>query len=81
MCIDLRGLNKVVIPMVFPMSRADKMFDAVAGASWFSLLDATWGYWQMNVHEKDRDKAAFITQDGLFWPKTIDFGYTNAPPI
>jgi hypothetical protein len=79
MCVDLRGLNAITKTIIFPIPRPTDMFDAVRGACWFSLGDATWGYWQMGLKEEDRDKAAYSTREGLFRPTTMDFGMKNAP--
>lgn len=81
MCVDLRGLNAVTDVEIFLMPRIDDMFDAVQGDMYFSLCDVTSGYWQVNLWEEDREKAAFVTRDGLFQPTTMDFGMMNAPAI
>jgi len=33
----------------------------------------------MALREEDRDKAAYMTRDGLFRPTAMDFGMRNAP--
>lgn len=81
LCVDLRYINTLTVPIVLEMPRADDMFYAVRGAKYFSLADATWGYWQIKLDEKDRYKAAYITREGVFQPTVMDFGMKNAPAV
>ncbi|UYV83470.1 K02A2.6-like [Cordylochernes scorpioides] len=39
--------------------------NCLAGSSYFSTMDLRSGYWQIEVDEKDREKTAFITPNGL----------------
>lgn len=41
LCVDLRYINTLTIPIALEMPRADDMFYAVRGAKYFSLADAT----------------------------------------
>ena len=64
---DYRALNKVTIPMSFPLPHLESVFDAIgdAKAQYFSNLDLMSGFWQMELEEESRKKAAFITQAGV----------------
>jgi len=37
------------------------------------------GYWQVGIAEKDKEKTAFATQEGLFEFNVMLFGLCNAP--
>jgi hypothetical protein len=64
---------------VYPLPRADAIFDSLGKARWFSKLDMKSGYWQVAMDPADADKAAFVTPTGLYRPKRMMFGLVNAP--
>ncbi|UYV78935.1 hypothetical protein LAZ67_17000317, partial [Cordylochernes scorpioides] len=78
-CVDYRRLNKIAKKDVYPLPRIDDALDSLAGSSYFSTMDLRSGYWQIEVDEKDREKTAFITPDGLYEFQVMPFGLCNAP--
>lgn len=78
-CVDYRRLNSVTKKDVYPLPRIDDALDRLCGAKYFSSMDLTSGYWQIQVDERDREKTAFITPDGLFEFKVMPFGLCSAP--
>ena len=64
MCVDLRDLNKITIGVVYPIPRPDDLFTVVRGNAYFSLADATWGYWQLEVLEVDIMGLAHLRHSG-----------------
>lgn len=78
---DYRALNKITIPMSFPLPHIESVFDAIgeAKATYFTNLDLMSGFWQMELDEGSRQKAAFITQSGVYEWKRMPFGLQNSP--
>ncbi len=64
---------------VYPLPRIDDALDAMHGSALFSTLDLAAGYWQVEVDPKDREKTAFISDQGLFEFNVMPFGLCNAP--
>ncbi|KAL5506041.1 hypothetical protein EMCRGX_G007607 [Ephydatia muelleri] len=78
-CVDFRQLNTVTKKDAQPLPRIDETLDVLGSARWFSCLDLTSGYWQVEVAPEDREKMAFVTPYGLFQFRVMPFGLTNAP--
>src|SRR5207249_600796 len=79
-CIDYRKLNSVTTKDSYPLPRIDDTLDKLSNAKYFSALDLMSGYYQLAVDDRDREKTAFITHDGLYQYKVLPFGLCNAPP-
>ena len=78
-CIDYRRLNTLTIRDSYPIPRMDECIDSLGDATVFSTLDANAGYWQIPLHENDKQKTAFTTHQGLYQFTRMPFGLTNAP--
>ena len=79
LCVDYRKLNAVTVKDAFPLPRIDTALDNMTGACYFSTLDLTSGYWQVELDNAARAKSAFVTPFGLFEWKSMPFGLCNAP--
>ncbi|GBL59736.1 Transposon Ty3-I Gag-Pol polyprotein [Araneus ventricosus] len=77
-CVDYRRLNKVTKKDVYPLPRIDDILDCMQGSKFFSSMDLSSGYWQIEVNEPDREKMAFITPEGLYEFNVMPFGLCNA---
>jgi transposase InsO family protein len=78
-CVDYRKLNDITIKDAYPMPRIDDTLDKLSRAQWFSVLDMASGYWQILLDPEDREKTAFVTDDGLFHWNVLPMGLSNAP--
>ena len=79
LCIDYRDLNKLTVKDVYPIPRIDEILDELAQATYFTTLDATKGYYQLFIEEKDREKTAFRWKGGFYQFRRMPFGLCNAP--
>lgn len=78
-CIDFRRLNECTVKDSYPLPIIEDCLDTLAGNSWFSALDMSWGYHQIPMAEGSRSKTAFPTRYGLFHFCRMPFGLCNSP--
>ena len=78
-CVDYRRLNGVTLKDVYPLPRIDATLDQLGGCKYFTAMDLTSGYWQVDMKDEDAAKTAFITPDGLYEFTAMPFGLCNAP--
>ena len=78
-CIDNRELNDITVRDVYPLPRIDDALDALAGAKYFTTLDAWTGYWQVPLDPQDAPKTGFVPYDGHYKFVVMSFGLVNAP--
>ena len=78
-CVDYRKINASTIKASYPLPRIDDTLDTLSGSKWFSTLDLASGYWQVEMSDKDKQKTAFITNQGLYEFRVMPFGLCNAP--
>nr|GFA16509.1 putative reverse transcriptase domain-containing protein [Tanacetum cinerariifolium] len=62
MCIDYRGLNKLMVRILYPLPRFDDLLDQLQGSSIYLKIDLRSGYHQFRVREQDILKTAFRTR-------------------
>lgn len=78
-CTDYRKLNTITKKDNHPLPRTDEMIEKFAGSQWFSSIDLASGYWQVEMDERDKEKTAFITSEGIYEYNVMPFGLCNAP--
>ncbi|KAG2215161.1 hypothetical protein INT45_010712 [Circinella minor] len=62
LCISYKALNKVLVDMLaYPLPNINQLFTLMAGAKYFTVMDAMKGYWQLPIAEKSRDLTGFVT--------------------
>jgi Reverse transcriptase (RNA-dependent DNA polymerase) len=76
---DYRPVNAWTVKNRYPLPLIPQLTDRLRGCTKFTALDILWGYNEIPIKEKDRWKAAFITNEGLYEPNVMFFGLTNSP--
>ena len=72
-------MNAWTIKNHYPLPLIPQLVDRLRGATLFTGFDVEWGYNEVLIKKKDRWKAAFITNEGLFELTVMFFGLTNLP--
>ncbi|KZS07216.1 Uncharacterized protein APZ42_029109 [Daphnia magna] len=78
-CVDYRRLNAISVKDVYPLPRIEETLSRMGYACIFSTIDLESGYWQVPLHEADKEKTAFVTPDGLYQFLVMPFGLASAP--
>jgi hypothetical protein len=78
MCVDQRAVNGVTKGDAYPMPTVDSMLEGLEGTMVMSMLDMHSGFYQIRMNPRDKDKTAFITNQGLFRFTRMPFGLKNA---
>lgn len=64
-CVDYRKLNDVTQKGSYSLPRIGNTLDSLSGAKWLSTLDLKSGYWQVELHQNNKEKIAYTTGNGL----------------
>ncbi len=77
--VDYRRVNELMKKDAHPLPLPEAMFAQLKGASVFSKLDLTKGFYQIALDPRCREQLAFSTPDGLRQWTVMPFGVANAP--
>ncbi|XP_012529181.1 uncharacterized protein K02A2.6-like [Monomorium pharaonis] len=77
--IDFRKLNNLTIEDSFPLPNIIDILAQLGNAKYFTTLDLAFGYHQITVAEKDKNKTAFSTSYGHYEYNRMPFGLKNVP--
>ncbi|XP_062714013.1 uncharacterized protein K02A2.6-like [Aedes albopictus] len=79
-CADYStGLNAVLEPNKYPLPTPDEIFAKLAGSKYFSILDLSDAYLQIEVEEESQTLLTITTHKGLFKCKRLPPGVKSAP--
>jgi len=76
---DYRALNNVSVKNTYPLPLISDIIPKLKHARYFTKLDVCWGFNNIRIKEGDEEKAAFLTNQGLFEPTVMFFGLCNSP--
>ena len=77
MCVDYRRLNTKTRKDALP--RVDEIFDHLAGAKYFSMVNLKSAYNQVEIDESDQHKTALMMPMGLYEYTKMPYGLCNSP--
>lgn len=81
LCIDPKELNKYVKRQHYQLPTSGDIFGDLAGARYFSKLDASSGFWQVCFDKESSRFCTFNTPFGRYFLKRLPFGLTSAPEV
>lgn len=79
LCVDYRRLNEITKKDAYPLPSISSLVSNLGGAKYFTTLDASRGYFQVEMDERDKEKSAFTCHRGLFQFRRMSFGLVGAP--
>lgn len=74
LCINFREIKKIVVPESQPFPRIEDIIVKAGNCHFFSTFDINSAFWSIPIKKEDREKAAFITQNGHWQWKCLPFG-------
>lgn len=79
-CIDFRKLNETTIGNSYPLPNITDILDQLGRSKYFSTLDLSSGFHQINVQEDHKERTAFSTPYGHYEFNRMPFGLKGGPP-
>ncbi|KAL0938012.1 uncharacterized protein CTRU02_207743 [Colletotrichum truncatum] len=76
---DLRPLNRLAVPDVYPLPDQDDIMNAIRGKKRITLFDATGFFHQLPIHSKHRNRMAVISPRGIEISNVVLMGFKNSP--
>ena len=80
-CIDPRDLNKAVKREYYPMRTIEEVVTRMPNARYFSVLDASSGYWQVSLDMESANLCTFNTPFGRYKFNRLPFGLSCAQDV
>ena len=80
-CLDPKNLNAAIMREHYPMLTREEVVAKLANAKWFSVLDASSGFWQIKLDEESRKLTKFNTPFGRYQFNRLPFGISSAPEL
>jgi Reverse transcriptase (RNA-dependent DNA polymerase) len=78
----LRGFQNIerkTISSVYPLANIQEILDLTGGANYFTSLDLSQGFLQINMNESDKIKTAFTAGSYHYQFNRMSFGLKGAP--
>lgn len=79
--VDFRDLNKVTRVDPYPLPNIQETLSQLGNAKFFTVVDMSSGYWQIEMDERDKEKTAFNTPSGHHQWKRMPMGVVNSASV
>ena len=79
--IDYRKLKKQTVKSSWPLPSVEEVFDTMDGSCYFSIIDMSWGFYQLPLETESQQYTAFSTPFGSFKWLVMPMGLTGSPPV
>lgn len=79
MVIDFRQVNKQIADDKFPLPNITEIIDSLSRSTYFSHLDLSQGYYQVELDESSKPITAFSTNKGQYQLKRLPMGLKISP--
>lgn len=79
MVINYVPLNKVTKKLTFPTPNIDTLVSRGKDCQFLTSFDMKDAYWHVQMTERAKERAAFVTPFGSYKPNRLQFGLVNAP--
>ena len=79
LCTDFRWLNARTVKDAHPLPHQADALAALGGNTFFSTMDLTSGYYNVEVHKEDKKFTAFTSPFGLYEYNRLPQGLCNSP--
>jgi len=73
MCVDYRNLNSACPKDSYPLPNIDRLVDGATDHKILIFLDAYFGYNQIRMHPRDKEKTIFMTVDANYYYEVKPF--------
>ena len=77
--VDIRGLNSITQPDVYPLPLQMEIISAVRDCPYITVVDASAFFYQWRVHPDDRHKLTVVSHRGQESFNVAVMGYKNSP--
>jgi hypothetical protein len=82
MTVDYRKLNQSITQYTYPLSTPEDIFNRMAGATRFSVIDFSSWFYQFALAQSSRDCTTFVTpMNGAWRWKVLPMGLNISPQV
>lgn len=81
MAVDYRMLNEILEGYPYPVPDIKELLQRISGKQFYTVLDLHSAFFQINLRPEDKEKLAFVTEDGKYTSTRLNFGLKVSPTV